>query len=318
MNTMSPLNRVPSGEDIQRAAERIFAYIEKTPVLSSERFNQYAHGDFYFKSEHLQQTGAFKARGAMNAVLVHQQQAQTQGVLTHSSGNHGAALSWAASQIGAKAYIVMPSNAPAAKIKAVEHYGGQITFCEPTLQARELMAAKIQQETGALLIHPYDNYDIIAGQATATYELLQEHPDLDQIFVPVGGGGLLAGAALANSYFGKAKVIGCEPEMAADAFESFTTKKWVPVGQPKTIADGLRTSLGTRNYPIILEHVDEIVLVSENEIEESWKDCLSLVKQFIEPSAATGIAAAKRLKPSGKVGIILCGGNMDITAFRLL
>jgi threonine dehydratase len=311
------LTTVPTAEDIKAAAERIAPYVKRTPVLQSSLFNDLAQGDFYLKSEHLQKTGAFKARGAMNTILVHKEEALENGVITHSSGNHGAALSWAAAQIGAKAYVVMPSNAPAAKIASVKYYGGIITFCEPTLQARESTAAQIQSETGALLIHPYDNYNIIAGQATATYELLQDHPDLDQIFVPVGGGGLLAGAALANLYFGQAKVIGCEPSAASDAHKSFTTGNWTPVTQPNTIADGLRTSLGHKNFPIIRNYVDDIVLLTEEEIENAWHSCLETTKQLIEPSAGTGIAAAIKMNTSKKTGIILCGGNMDVRKFAL-
>ena len=253
----------------------------------------------------------------MNTILVHKEEALENGVVTHSSGNHGAALSWAAAQIGAKAYVVMPSNAPKAKIASVEYYDGIITFCEPTLAARESTAAQIQSQTGALLIHPYDNYNIIAGQATATYELLQDHPDLAQIFVPVGGGGLLAGAALANHYFGQAKVIGCEPAAASDAHESFTTGNWTPVSQPNTIADGLRTSLGHKNFPIIQKYVNDIILLTEEEIEDGWHSCLETTRQLIEPSAGTGIAAVIREKTVGKTGIILCGGNMDVRKFAL-
>lgn len=308
---------IPTAADIKAAAERIAPYVKRTPVLQSSRFNDLAEGDFYLKSEHLQKTGAFKARGAMNTILVHKEEALENGVVTHSSGNHGAALSWAAAQIGAKAYVVMPSNAPKAKIASVEYYGGIITFCEPTLAARESTAAQIQSQTGALLIHPYDNYNIIAGQATATYELLQDHPDLTQIFVPVGGGGLLAGAALANHYFGQAKVIGCEPAAASDAHESFTTGNWTPVSQPNTIADGLRTSLGHKNFPIIQKYVDDIILLTEEEIENGWHSCLETTRQLIEPSAGTGIAAVIREKTVGKTGIILCGGNMDVRKFAL-
>lgn len=317
MMETTALTTIPTAADIKAAAERIAPYVKRTPVLQSSRFNDLAEGDFYLKSEHLQKTGAFKARGAMNTILVHKEEALENGVVTHSSGNHGAALSWAAAQIGAKAYVVMPSNAPKAKIASVEYYGGIITFCEPTLEARESTAAQIQSQTGALLIHPYDNYNIIAGQATATYELLQDYPDLDHIFVPVGGGGLLAGAALANHYFGHAKVIGCEPAAASDAHESFTTGNWTPVSQPNTIADGLRTSLGHKNFPIIQKYVDNIILLTEEEIENGWHSCLETTKQLIEPSAGTGIAAAIKEKTVGKTGIILCGGNMDVRKFAL-
>ncbi|HCP41058.1 MAG TPA: serine dehydratase [Cryomorphaceae bacterium] len=318
MSTVTSHTAIPSAADIKSAAIRIAPYISRTPVLKSPMFNNLAGGDFYLKCEHLQMTGAFKARGAMNTVLVHREEALKNGLLTHSSGNHGAALSWAAAQIGAKAYVIMPSNAPKAKIASVKYYGGIVTFCESTLEARETTAEQVRQDTGALLIHPYDNYDIIAGQATATYELLQEHPDLSQIFVPVGGGGLLAGAALANSYFGKAKVIGCEPSIADDAFKSFTSGKWIPAKSTNTIADGLKTSLGHKNFPIIHKHVERITLLTEDEIQEGWHTCLETIKQLIEPSAGTGVAAAMREETNGKTGIILCGGNMDVRRFTLL
>ncbi len=315
--TAQSLQQVPSGQDIIDAQNRIAPYIHKTPVFTSKAFDAMSNKSCLLKGEHLQKTGAFKARGAMNAVLIHKDSAQVSGFITHSSGNHGAALAWAAGQIGAPAYVVMPSNAPQAKIDAVKEYGGIISFCEPTLKDREHAAAELQNATGALFIHPYDNYDVIAGQATATLELLQEHPDLDWLFIPVGGGGLLAGASLANYYFGKAKVIGCEPSNADDAYQSFNSKTWVPVTKPNTIADGLRTSLGVRNFPIILNHVSDIILLSEEELENAWHICLSRLKQFIEPSAAAGIAAALKHHSTGKAGIILCGGNMNTLQFTL-
>ncbi|MEY2963620.1 MAG: hypothetical protein RL754_881, partial [Bacteroidota bacterium] len=252
---------------------------------------------------------------------VNRSAAAGKGFITHSSGNHGAALAWAAAQIGEKANIIMPSNAPATKIEAVKQYGGRITFCEPTLEARESTAAEVQAQTGAVLIHPYDNYDIIAGQATATMELLDECPDLEWIFVPVGGGGLLAGAALANHYFGHAKVVGCEPINAGDAHESVVSGNWTPVQNPNTIADGLRTSLGLRNFPLIKELVAEITLLTEAEIAEGWSFIVSRMKQYIEPSAGVGVAAALKhfkkhqkdsLSTKTNAGIILCGGNMDV------
>ena len=315
--TTIPLQQVPTGKDIIDAQNRIAPFVHKTPVFTSKAFDAMTKKSCLLKGEHLQKTGAFKARGAMNAVLIHQEKAKVSGFVTHSSGNHGAALSWAARQIGAPAYIVMPSNAPQAKVDAVKGYGGIITFCEPTLEAREHTAAELQGSTGAVFIHPYDNYDIIAGQATATLELLQEHPDLEWLFVPVGGGGLIAGASLANYYFGKAKVIGCEPQNANDAYQSFTSKTWVPVAAPDTIADGLRTSLGEKNFPVILDHVSDIILLSEEELENAWHICLSRTKQFIEPSAAAGIAAALKHHGTGKAGIIICGGNMNTAQFAL-
>lgn len=314
---MTPLQQIPTADDLRATLERIAPYIHNTPVFHSKRFDERAGSHCFFKGEHLQKTGAFKARGAMNAVLVHQKIARGKGFVTHSSGNHGAALAWAASNIGEKAHIVMPSNAPKAKIEAVQSYGGIIEFCTPTLAAREQTAQAVKEKTGAIFIHPYDNYDIIAGQATATMELLDEHPDLKYLLVPVGGGGLLSGAALANAYFGAATVIGCEPTNAADAHESFNSGRWVPVTSADTIADGLRTSLGTRNFPIIQSHVEEIILVTEAEIAEAWHYVLARLKQFIEPSAAVGVAACLKKSMSGKTGILLCGGNMDTLKWPL-
>ena len=314
---MSPLQHVPTAEDLKAAQARIAAYVHRTPVFQSQKFDNKAGASVIFKGEHLQKTGAFKARGAMNAVLINQEHAKGRGFVTHSSGNQGAALAWAASNIGEKAHIIMPSNAPKAKIEAVRSYGGIIEFCAPTLDAREQTAKAVEEKEGAFFVHPYDNYDIIAGQATATMELLEEHPDLKYLFVPVGGGGLLSGAALANAYFGSAKLIGCEPTNASDAHESFYGGHWVPVTTADTIADGLKTSLGKRNFPIIQAHVDEISLVTEAEITDAWHFVLARLKQFIEPSAATGVAACLKKSLQGKAGIMLCGGNMDTQNWAL-
>ena len=314
---MTPLQRIPTAGDLKAVQDRIAPYVHRTPVFQSQKFNDRVESDCVFKGEHLQKTGAFKARGAMNAVLVHKEHAKGSGFVTHSSGNHGAALAWAAANIGEQAYIIMPSNAPKAKIEAVRSYGGIIEFCTPTLVAREQTAKAVQEKEGAFFIHPYDNYDVIAGHATATMELLDEHPDLEYLFVPVGGGGLLSGAALANAYFGSAKLIGCEPTNASDAHESFYSGQWVPVTNADTIADGLKTSLGKRNFPIIQSHVDEISLVTEDEITEAWHFVLARLKQFIEPSAATGVAVCLKKSARGKTGIILCGGNMDTQKWAL-
>ena len=308
------LEHIPTKADLIAAHQRILPYIHQTPVFTSSWFDAEAGKSCFFKSEHLQKTGAFKARGAMNAVLVNAEEGKLKGFLTHSSGNHGAALAWAAAQIGAKAYIVMPDNAPKTKIAAVQQYGGIITYCKPTLDARETTAAQVQEATGAVFIHPYDNYDIIAGQATATMELLDVQPDLELLFIPVGGGGLLSGAALANHYFGKAKVIGCEPLNASDAYQSFQAGVRIPVQNPDTIADGLRTSLGERNFNIIQQYVHEIITATEDEMKAAWKFTVSRLKQLVEPSAAAGLAVA--LKHGDQpCGILLCGGNMDLDPF---
>ncbi len=308
------LEQIPTKADLIAAHQRILPYVHQTPVFTSSWFDAEAGKNCFFKSEHLQKTGAFKARGAMNAVLVNAEEGKLKGFLTHSSGNHGAALAWAAAQIGAKAYIVMPDNAPKTKIAAVQQYGGIITFCEATLVARETTAAQVQEATGAVFIHPYDNYDIIAGQATATMELLDVRPDLELLFIPVGGGGLLSGAALANHYFGKAKVIGCEPLNASDAYQSFQAGVRIPVQNPDTIADGLRTSLGERNFNIIQQYVHEIITATEDEMKAAWKFTVSRLKQLVEPSAAAGLAVALK-HGDQRCGILLCGGNMDLDPF---
>ena len=317
MSELQPLTAPPTAKDILDAQERIRPYIHRTPIITSEKMNDLSAASdvrLFFKGEHLQKTGAFKARGALNAVMTHRNQAKAGAFVTHSSGNHGAALAWAARTMGFVAHIVMPKNAPKAKIDAVKSYGGIITFCEPTLQARESTAQQIKEQTGSILIHPYDNYDIIAGQATATLELIEDAAQpLHTIYIPVGGGGLLAGAALANHYFGKARVVGCEPEQASDAWTSFKTGNWTPVQHPNTIADGLRTSLGRKNFPIIQKHVDDIVLLSEDELKRAWDIVVSRTKQFIEPSAAAGVAAALKHDTQGSVGIMLCGGNMSLS-----
>ena len=306
------LEHIPTKEDILAAHKRISPYIHLTPVFTSHWFDERVGKPCVFKGEHLQKTGAFKARGAMNAVLVNAEIARGQGFITHSSGNHGAALAWAAAQIGESAYIIMPENAPKTKVAAVRQYGGIITFCEPTLEAREATATKVQSQTGAVLIHPYNNYDIIAGQATATLELLEKHPGLHTLYVPIGGGGLLSGAALANHFFGNAKVVGCEPDASGDAYQSFQSGKWIPAQNHHTIADGLKTSLGDKTFKIIAKHVDEIVLVSEEEMKEAWKFAVARLKQLVEPSAAAGLAAAIKHQGGGPKGIVLCGGNMDL------
>lgn len=308
------LEDIPTKADLIAAHQRILPYIHQTPVLTSSWFDQRAGKTCYFKGEHLQKTGAFKARGAMNAVLVNESEGKAKGFLTHSSGNHGAALAWAAAQIGAKAYIVMPDNAPKTKIAAVQQYGGIITYCASTLEARETTAQQVQEETGAVFIHPYDNYDIIAGQATATMELLQAEPHLELLFIPVGGGGLLSGAALANHYFGKAKVIGCEPLNASDAYQSFQAGARIPVQNPDTIADGLRTSLGERNFNIIQQYVHDIITTTEDEMKAAWKFTVSRLKHLVEPSAAAGLAVALK-HGNQRSGILLCGGNMDLDPF---
>lgn len=272
--------------------------------------------ELFFKCENFQKVGAFKARGATNAVRQLSPEEQQKGVATHSSGNHAQALSWAAKLAGIQAHIVMPSNSSRVKVEAVKAYGGLITFCEPTLEARETTLAKVIEQTGAIEIHPYDNPQIIAGQATAALELFEDVPSLDYILAPVGGGGLLSGTALATRYFAsKTKVVAAEPQQADDAFRSFYTKSFVPSIQPDTIADGLRTSLGTITFPIILKHVDAIVTVQENSIIEAMKLVWERMKIIIEPSSAVPLAALLDKKVDvnhSRAGIIFSGGNVDL------
>ncbi len=268
------------------------------------------------KCENLQKVGAFKFRGACNAVFSLTDEEAARGVATHSSGNHAQALALAARLRGIPAYIVMPENAPAVKKAAVAGYGGQITFCEPTLQARESTLAQVVEETGATVVHPYNNYQVIAGQGTATLELLEEIPDLDVVIAPVGGGGLLSGTAIAAKGLApNIRVIAAEPEMADDAYRSLQAGHIIPSENPQTIADGLLTSLGDLTFPIIQQYVEQIVTVSEAAILESMKFIWERAKIIIEPSAAVPVALLweRKIDLSGlRVGVILSGGNVDL------
>jgi threonine dehydratase len=306
----------PTLRDIRRAAERIHPYAHRTPVITNESLNQQVGAQVFLKCENLQKVGAFKFRGACNAVFSLTETDAACGVCTHSSGNHAAALALAARMRGIAAYIVMPSNAPDVKKAAVAGYGGIITFCEPTLEARESTLAGIQKETGAVVVHPYNDERVIAGQGTAALELLEEYPDLDVIITPVGGGGLLSGTAIAAIDLKKGiRVIGAEPEMADDAFRSLRAGEILPSKNPKTIADGLLTSLGSVTFPIIQQNVEQIVTVSETAIIESMKFFWERAKIIIEPSSAVaiGVLWEKKINLNGlKVGVIISGGNVDL------
>lgn len=306
----------PDLNTIKQAAKRIKKYIHRTPVLTSERLNEITGAHLFFKCENFQKAGAFKSRGAVNAVFSLSEREIVQGVCTHSSGNHAAALSRAARLRNVKAYIVMPENSSKVKIAAVKNYGGIITFCEPTLASRESTLEQIKLQTGAVEIHPYNNYTIIAGQATATLELIEDAGTFDIIMAPVGGGGLLSGTALATHYISpETFVIAAEPSGADDAFRSYYGKVRFPSVNPKTIADGLLTSLGTLTYPIILNHVHQIVTVSEEGIIKAMRLIWERMKIIIEPSSAVPLAAIleKKLDHDGKkIGIILSGGNIDL------
>jgi threonine dehydratase len=306
----------PTIVEIRQAAERIQPYAHRTPVLTCAGLDRLVGSKVLLKCENLQKVGAFKFRGACNAVFSLAQSDVERGVITHSSGNHAQALALAARLRGIKAYIVMPHNSPAVKKAAVEGYGGKITFCEPTLTARESMQAQVMLETGATPVHPYNNYRIIAGQGTAALELVQDVPNLDVILAPVGGGGLLSGTAIASTELSsRIRVIGAEPEGADDAFRSLAAGKIIPMDNPQTIADGLRTSLGDLTFPIIRSHVEQIVTVSETAIIAAMKFVWERMKIIIEPSAAVavGLLWEHKVDLTGlRVGVILSGGNVDL------
>jgi threonine dehydratase len=307
---------LPSFSDIQTAHNRIRPFIHRTPVLTSKSINQIVGAELFFKCENFQKVGAFKFRGACNSVLALSDEEAKKGVCTHSSGNHAAALALAARMRGIPAYIVMPENAPEIKKKAVAGYGAQITFCEPTLAARESTLKKVAAETGATEIHPYNYFNVICGQGTAAKELIEETGQLDIIMAPVGGGGLLSGTAIsAKAMLPEVKVIAAEPAGADDAFRSFQSKTLQPSVNPKTIADGLLTSLGSITFPIIQNEVDQIVTVSEESIVAAMRMVWERMKIIIEPSSAVPLAAIleKKVDVKGKkVGIILSGGNVDL------
>lgn len=306
----------PTLDDIYAAAKRIKPYIHRTPVLTNESLDQKVGAQIFLKCENFQKVGAFKFRGACNAVFSLSDQEAASGVSTHSSGNHAQALALAARLRGIPAYIVMPNNAPAVKKAAVAGYGGNITFCEPTLEAREAALTQLVAETGSAVVHPYNDERVIAGQGTAALELLEEVPDLAVILAPVGGGGLLSGTSIAATESKKGiRVLAGEPEMADDAYRSLKAGEILPSLKPRTIADGLLTSLGTKTFPIIQERVEQIVTVSEQSIIDSMKFIWERAKIIIEPSSAVavGVLWERKIELTGlKVGVILSGGNVDL------
>ncbi|GGD59769.1 serine/threonine dehydratase [Emticicia aquatilis] len=310
------MNHIPSLNDIKEVHERIKPFIHHTPVLSSASINELAGCEIYFKCENFQKIGAFKARGGMNAVLSLSKEEQEKGITTHSSGNHAQAIALAAKTVGTKAYIVMPSNAPIIKKNGVKALNGEIIECEPTLEARESTVQQVIDRTGATFIHPFNNYDVIAGQATATLELIEEVPNLQVVMAPVGGGGLLSGTALATHYLlPEAEIISGEPEGAADAILSFKSGKIEKAPYIKTIADGLMTNLGDKTLEIIRMYVKDIILVSDEEIIAAMRLIWERLKIVIEPSCAVPFAALLKQKErfaGKKVGIILTGGNVDL------
>lgn len=311
----------PTIKDVKEASDRIRPLIHRTPVFTCSTLNRLCEAEIFFKCENFQKVGAFKIRGATNAVYSLGNDEASRGVATHSSGNHAAALALAAHWRGIKAYVVMPENTPRVKMDAVAGYGADITFCKPTLEARERGVAEIVQRTGAAFIHPYNDYRVIAGQGTAALELCEEVPDLDAVMAPVGGGGLLSGTAIAVSAISSnAFVIGAEPEKADDARRSFHAGKLIPAKNPDTIADGLRTSLGSLTFPIINKYVEDIMTVSEETIVEAMRLIWERMKIIVEPSSAVPLAvlltkragADKTMFTGKRIGIILSGGNVDL------
>ena len=307
---------IPGIESIIEASKRIAPFVHRTPVLTSKGINEILKGQLFFKCENFQKVGAFKYRGATNAILQLTPAQLQNGVATHSSGNHAQALALAAKINNVKAYIVMPSNAPISKRKAVIAYGAKVIECEPTLEARETTLNQVIQEKNAHFIHPYNDNRIIEGQATSAKELIEDVSALDYLITPVGGGGLLSGSALSVNYFSpKTKTIGAEPSGADDAFRSFKAGKIIPSIHPTTIADGLLTSLGTKTFPIIKENVEQILLVDDAKIIEAMKLIWERMKIIVEPSAAVPLAVVMeypQIFEGRKTGIILSGGNVDL------
>ena len=306
----------PTLNDIKAAHGIIKRFAHLTPVFTSSSVDEKAGTRVFFKCENFQRVGAFKFRGATNAVQTLSDEEAARGVATHSSGNHGQALALAAKLRGIPAFVVMPENAPKVKVDAVRGYGAQITFCEPTLHARESTLKEIVETSGATFIHPYNDPRIVAGQGTAALEFLASNPDLDVIMTPVGGGGLLSGTALSAKHTKPGiKVIGVEPELANDAWQSFRQKELIPNKNTSTIADGLRTSLGELPFSIIRQYVDDIITVSEESIISAMRFVWERMNIIIEPSSAVPLAAlfdGKTDLPGKKTGIILSGGNIDL------
>ena len=307
---------IPTVEQVQKAYLKIRKKVHRTPVMKSQKVNERAGGELFFKCENFQKVGAFKFRGATHAVGELPDEKAQKGVATHSSGNHAQAVALAAKQRGIPAHIVMPENAPKVKVHAVRDYGAHITFCESTQEAREETLEKVVEETGATFIHPYDNPHIIMGQGSAAIELLEDKPELDIILAPVGGGGLISGTAIAASGFSpKTKVIGTEPEVANDAYLSFKTGELHPVQSTDTVADGLRTYLSELTFSCIQEHADDIVTVTEEEIINAMRFIWERMKIIIEPSCAVPVAAVFNGNvdiKNKRAGIIISGGNMDL------
>jgi threonine dehydratase len=314
--------KLPDINDVIFASERINNHINHTPVMTCQTLNKLTNNDLFFKCENFQKIGAFKYRGATNAVLLLTDQEAAKGVATHSSGNHAQALALAAKIRGIQSYIVMPDNSPKVKKEAVEGYGAKIIFCKPTLAARESTLEKVVAETGASFIHPFNNYNVIAGQGTAALELLNSVENLDYIITPVGGGGLLSGTLITTSALSpKTNVIASEPEGADDAKRSILEGKIIPSINPKTIADGLLTSLGEFTFEIIKSKIHDIITVSDDGILKAMRLIWERMKIIVEPSSATTLAILleNKIELKGKrIGLILSGGNVDLDKYFVM
>ncbi len=311
------LTTIPSLSDIKRAHQRISGYITQTPVITSNNIDEIAGCNLYFKCENFQKVGAFKMRGASNAIFSYRPEERVNGFACHSSGNHGQAVSLASKLAGSKAYIIMPNNSSKVKVAAVKGYGAEVILCEPNDKSRVETCAQIMEETGATLVHPYDDYDIIAGQATACKELLEEIDNLDAIITPVGGGGLAAGTALSAHYIEPNLdfYIG-EPTEVDDAYKSIKAGKIIPNTSTNTIADGLKTTIGEKNFEILKEHAKDVFTVTEQEIIDAMKLIWERMKIVIEPSSAVAFASIlknRKVFEEKNVGVIITGGNVDLT-----
>ena len=313
---MQSIQNVPTKQDIIESHDLIRSMIHRTPILTCKSIDQMAGCEIYFKCENFQKIGAFKMRGASNAAKRLSPQDLQKGLATHSSGNHAQAVSKSAQTLGVPAHIVMPNNAPEIKVKATKGYGAMITYSEATITSREATLEKVVEQTGATFIHPFNNYDVIAGQATAAKELIEDGPVLDILMAPVGGGGLISGTALTAKYWSpNSKVIGAEPKAVDDAYRSFKSGSIAVNDTINTVADGLRTNLGPKTFEIIHKYLDEIITVSEEGIIDAMRLVWERMKIIIEPSCAVPLAAIlseKELFLGKKVGVILTGGNVDL------
>lgn len=307
---------IPSCDQLKEAAEIIAPYVHRTPILSSSTLNRHIHSEVWFKCENLQRMGAFKIRGATHAIMKLNEEQKARGVITHSSGNFAQAVALAASSLDTKATVVMPETAPRIKKEAVQSYGANLVECAPSLEAREKTMESIRSKSGATFLHPSNDMNVILGQSTVAWEFIEEMEELDVILTPVGGGGLIAGTALATQHLlPEAETIGSEPFGADDAYLSLKTGKIQPSINPMTIADGLKTQLGDQNFPIIMKYVSRIIRVEESEIIAAMRYIWERMKIIIEPSSAVAVAALFRNKGEFKnrrVGVILTGGNVDL------